>query len=394
MQVLRKAHSRWWYARPVINGKRVFLKTGVLVAGAPGSVAFEKSRTAAQAAADRLMAEKHSGQADAEFHRRAYEFLTASKLRSGTTELAALSGLWTSWMTGRERSARYLAERQAAIEALVEALQERGASTVGSVSRAMAESWRAGLVGAGVSPRTVNAHVSLARGLWARLVRMGLCPDNPFEHFQRAEESTRHRRPYTADEMKRIVTACPDWLRGPVVTAACTAMRMGDCCTLEWASVSADRQWVMVRTAKTGETAEIPVFDALASELPSERGRGAVWPVAAARYQSDPWSVSKALSAVLVTAGIADAIAPFVPEKRGDKVAGARPANRARRANVVGFHSFRTTWITNALAAGVPMELVRRVTGHATVEVVLKHYFRPGREEFRRELVGRLNPLA
>jgi hypothetical protein len=39
--------------------------------------------------------------------------------------------------------------------------------------------------------------------------------------------------------------------------------------------------------------------------------------------------------------------------------------------------------ITLALAAGVPLELVQRVTGHRTVEVVMKHYFRPGREDFR-----------
>ena len=43
-----------------------------------------------------------------------------------------------------------------------------------------------------------------------------------------------------------------------------------------------------------------------------------------------------------------------------------------------------------ALSAGVPMELVRRVTGHSTVEVVLKHYFRPKREEFRRALESSL----
>ena len=39
-----------------------------------------------------------------------------------------------------------------------------------------------------------------------------------------------------------------------------------------------------------------------------------------------------------------------------------------------------------ALTAGVPMELVRRVTGHSTVNIVLKHYFHPGREDFREAL--------
>jgi hypothetical protein len=33
----------------------------------------------------------------------------------------------------------------------------------------------------------------------------------------------------------------------------------------------------------------------------------------------------------------------------------------------------------------MPEELVRRVTGHTAVDVVRRHYFKPGREEFRRE---------
>ena len=40
-----------------------------------------------------------------------------------------------------------------------------------------------------------------------------------------------------------------------------------------------------------------------------------------------------------------------------------------------------------ALASGVPLELIQRVTGHRTVEVVMKHYFKPGREDFRQALL-------
>jgi hypothetical protein len=32
------------------------------------------------------------------------------------------------------------------------------------------------------------------------------------------------------------------------------------------------------------------------------------------------------------------------------------------------------------------LELVQKVTGHKTTEVVLKHYFQPGREAFRQAL--------
>jgi hypothetical protein len=75
------------------------------------------------------------------------------------------------------------------------------------------------------------------------------------------------------------------------------------------------------------------------------------------------------------------------PRKRGlERLQAARP-NGLRRASIRDFHSFRVTWITLALAAGVPLELVQRVTGHRTVEVVMKHYFRPGREDFRQAIL-------
>jgi hypothetical protein len=57
-----------------------------------------------------------------------------------------------------------------------------------------------------------------------------------------------------------------------------------------------------------------------------------------------------------------------------------------RRASVRDFHSLRITWVTLALTAGVPLELVQKVTGHKTTDIVLKHYFQPGREAFRQAL--------
>jgi hypothetical protein len=46
-----------------------------------------------------------------------------------------------------------------------------------------------------------------------------------------------------------------------------------------------------------------------------------------------------------------------------------------------------------ALTAGVPLELVQRVTGHKTTDVVLKHYFRPGQEDFWLALEGAMPKL-
>ena len=53
------------------------------------------------------------------------------------------------------------------------------------------------------------------------------------------------------------------------------------------------------------------------------------------------------------------------------------------RASVRDFHSFRTTFVTLALMRGLPIDIVRKITGHQTVNVVTKHYFRPEREQLK-----------
>ena len=47
------------------------------------------------------------------------------------------------------------------------------------------------------------------------------------------------------------------------------------------------------------------------------------------------------------------------------------------RVNARGFHALRATFTTQALAAGVPVEVVKLITGHSITETVLKHYFNP-----------------
>jgi hypothetical protein len=48
---------------------------------------------------------------------------------------------------------------------------------------------------------------------------------------------------------------------------------------------------------------------------------------------------------------------------------------------------------SRALTAGVPLELVQKVTGHKTTDIVLKHYFQPWREDFRRALQSAMPKL-
>jgi integrase len=151
----------------------------------------------------------------------------------------------------------------------------------------------------------------------------------------------------------------------------CTAMRRGDCCQVKWSSVDLKGGFITVETSKTGELAEIPLFPRLRKEIEDRLQTGEyVFPDAAKMYQTNPCGISWRMRTAL----------------EGAEITMNKAGRNGRLANLKGFHSLRTTWITMALTAGVPMELVRRVTGHSTVNVVLKHYFRPKREEFRHAL--------
>lgn len=45
------------------------------------------------------------------------------------------------------------------------------------------------------------------------------------------------------------------------------------------------------------------------------------------------------------------------------------------------------------LTGGVPLDLVQKVNGHKTTEILLKHCFQPGREAFRQALSAAMPAL-
>ena len=63
-----------------------------------------------------------------------------------------------------------------------------------------------------------------------------------------------------------------------------------------------------------------------------------------------------------------------------------------RSASVYDWHCLRTSFVTSCLFGKTPMSVdqVKAITGHATVEMVLRHYAKPGADQVRRTLEGAL----
>jgi integrase len=242
------------------------------------------------------------------------------------------------------------------------------------VTRAMALDWMRKLDEKGFGAETYNHKLILLRSVFNPSENTGVLR-NPFDGIPPKRKTNVHREPFTEEELEKVIQHCDELFRPVFITGMCTAMRQGDCCLLKWDSIDLKNGFITVETSKTGELAEIPLFPRLRQEIEKQSRQGTyVFPDAAEMYLKNPYGISWRMKKALDAA----------------EIESTKVQERGKSSNIKGFHSLRTTWITVALTAGVPMELVRRVTGHSTVNVVLKHYFRPGREKFREALESSL----
>lgn len=417
----------FWYGRFKINGKRQCLNLGVKVNGTPpsslslrdeGDMAFERSRTAAQSKLESVTEEARTKRDSVRLVERLYEIKTGEAIRS--VLLVNLSEEWTKIERKREPDPRYAAQCQSTLKrfAVFVNQENKKAEEIAHVTRSMARSFMAAESNRGVTAKTWNDILKLLRATFKYLLPAGAI--NPFSDLPTRETETIFRKPYSPEELAAIVDAArtDEFIRPILVTGICTAMRRGDCCLLKWNDVNLQRRFITVKTAKTGQTVNIPIFPMLFDELQiaaknKKANDSFVFPEQAQMYQKNPDGITWRVQKVLATAGFRDdelevanekgagleLDTPKTPSNKNGKKSVSRGEIHVarkkglRRASVRDFHSFRVTWVTLALTAGVPLELVQKVTGHKTTDIVLKHYFQPGQEAFRQALQSAMPKL-
>jgi integrase len=246
----------------------------------------------------------------------------------------------------------------------------------------------------GVSGKTYNDTLKLFRSCFRNLSREAGIAENPFAGISTKDADTIHRHPFSEEELDAIIEASKSdpQAHDLIVTAACTAMRLGDVARLRWENVDLEENFIDVKTSKTGETATIPIFARLRSVLTARRvcREGYVFPELEKQYSVAPDVLTRRVRKAMRAAGFGD---PGIERGNGEPTRGAFHKPRKvgiRQASIRDIHSLRLTWVTIALNSGVPVNLVQKVTGHTTVEIVLKHYYRPGREDLKQELEKRL----
>ncbi len=424
-----------WFGAFEVNGKRSCVNLGVRISGTPpaslslkdeGDAAFERSRATALAKLKSIVEETRSQRSSEWLVEKLYEIKTGEQIKS--VKLAELPAEWAKIPRKRIPDARYAKQCQSRLRQFAAFVRQQNskAEEIVYVTRTAARAFLNAEEKRGVTAKTWNDSLVLLRATFQHLLPAGSI--NPFSGVPTRETETVFRKPFNPEELKAILDAgqSDGFIRPVLVTGVCTAMRRGDCCLLKWSDVDMEKRFITVKTAKTGQTVSIPIFPLLFDELcacarPSSDksvcNEGYVFPKQAAMYLENPDGITWRVRKVFAAAGFMDETSvaepvteggvngkgtELLPRNGGDKVDGAvkhrgaihaERAGGLRRASVRDFHSFRVTWVTLALTAGVPLELVQKVTGHKTTDIVLKHYFQPGREDFRRALQSAMPKL-
>ena len=455
-----------------------------------GDAAFEKSRGEAEALFKRIREGEKSREEEAALVQKIHAARYGGKV--DRLKLADLSARWDAL----PHKADLTEERRARVHSVLSRFVGFMADRFPNVKEAgglTAEHFKAFLEdvdGSGVSARTWNDYMETVRSVLRKVDGNSRGFREYLANLPKRTVSTVHRRPFDGAELDAIFAAAADTdpeLRPVLVAAACTALRRGDVCRLRWDAVDLAEGFVTVKTAKTGETVEIPIFPpfrAVLEDAAAMRKKGVpyVWPKIALAYARNPYGLNWRLGKVLAAAGFAkpereakasphenagkyeapeDAEAAaamledgmeregwtakrkdkarrilalhfegkngveiaaeigtgkgavsdylhametagrmaLVSEPKRDTPARATLAEigdgeqRKLRGSLCGWHSFRTTFCTLALANGVPMDILRKITGHRTAEIVLKHYDRRGRDAMRRA-IGNAMPKA
>jgi integrase len=300
----------------------------------------------------------------------AWQAFTASKRRpdSGASTMKQYASEW-------RRFASWLGKTTPPIEYLRDIGRER------------ADAYATDLDAAQVSPSTFNQHIRLLRLVWKVLAEQARCLVNPWDGIRPHNLNALAARklaltPGQLDALLAVTETDAD-LHDLIILLSWTGLRLVDGATLCWGAVDFRRNILTVSPQKTarrtGKQLHIPLFPAARAMLDARQTGhvvkfdAPVFPTLDDLYTRDRSSLSARITKAFERAGLNTA-----EEREG----------RSRRVVLYGAHSLRHTFVTAATAAGMPAAIIKRITGHAT-DQMLEHYMQDG-PELAAEIAARL----
>lgn len=287
------------------------------------------------------------------------------KIAGGELTSYTIATWLNGWLAGRTDASKatLLAYRQV-IDLFLKHLGVRATRPLTALQPKEIEDFKTALAKR-VAPSTVNRAVKVLKASLNNAVAKRQLEFNPAEHVEYIAADESQRRPFTADEITKLLTAADtDW-RTMILAGYYTGMRLQDCASLTWRKVNLHTGVIGQKTRKTGREVDIPIHETLMTHLSTLAGDDPDAPLCPALHgKSSSW-LSGQFYNLMAKAGLV--------EPRANKQGTGKGRDARRDVNRISFHSLRYNTTSALKSAGVGDSVTMDIVGHET-EAVSREY--------------------
>jgi integrase len=273
-----------------------------------------------------------------------------------------------------ETSARSRAVYRLSLEKFLAFLGARADQPLDEVTRQQVAAFRDAQLACSAAA-TTNLTLKVVKMLFRSARRDGVVFEDVAESVNTVKASaTFERRPFTIDEVRRIIDVANDEWRSLILFGLYTGQRLGDIAALTWSQVDLERDEIRLTARKTGKPLIVPIAPALKDhllEIVADDPHAPVHPRAFKNVTANDGIVadlSNQFGELLVSAGLR--------ETSGGKGVGR---SGRRQGQELSFHSLRHTAVSLMKDAGVPDAVVMALVGHDS-RAMSAHYTHVGKE--------------
>jgi integrase len=293
-----------------------------------------------------------------------YEIRTGEQLPG-----SAANTFFTSWASNKvlETSDSTGVHYRQVVRTFIESLGKRSEADLSMLTPRDVISFRDALAKR-VSASTANQAVKIIRMALKDAQAARLVNENIAAGVRRAKISgdRASRRPFTLDELRRILRIASGEWRDLILFGLYTGQRLGDIAKLTWRNVDLERAELAFVTRKTKRRQLVPLASQLRKVLEeSDAGDNPAEPLFPKAFTAKrTGTLSNQFYEILVSAGLA---APRSHRATGE----GRQARR--KLNEISFHALRHTATSLMKNAGISPAIVQDLIGHDS-PAVSAHY--------------------
>ncbi len=274
----------------------------------------------------------------------------------------SVRSFFTRWLESKRRNVTASSMRgyKAAAAEFLESLGERADADLLFLTRRDILAYRDKVAG-NLATATANKKLKILRVALGEAWRDGLIEENPAAKVSTIKDKTESvRRPFTLDEIGRILAMADNEWQGLTLMGLYTGQRLGDLARLTWKQLDLDQGLISFVTQKTRRVQILPITPSLREWIDRQTDRSSeVFPGAFANLTpaGHVGTLSNQFQRILSDAGL-------VPKREHarDKESKGRSAKRVPSA--LTFHCLRHTATSLMKNAGVSPAIVQEFIGH------------------------------